>query len=102
MLTPQSPMPTKSRLRDRQQHQLEEDERDRKADEPPERRLALQDDRADLVGDRRKGQPRRDDRMRRSACGLVVWLLMIRQPSDVVSMNSACRSAAESHAICRA
>ena len=52
-------------VRDREQHQLEQSKRDGKADEPPDRRLALQHDRADLVGDRAKGQLSPYDRMRR-------------------------------------
>ena len=43
--------PFEQKLRDRQQQQLEKHKRDRKANEPADRRLALQDDRADLVRD---------------------------------------------------
>ena len=52
-------------IRDRQEQQLKDCKRDRKADEPANRRLALQNDRADLVGDRAKGQLSTRDRMRR-------------------------------------
>ena len=52
-------------LYNRQHHQLEKGERNREADEPANRRLALQNDRADLVGDRAKGQLSPHDRMRR-------------------------------------
>ena len=52
-------------LRDRQHHQLEQRKRNREADEPGNRRLALQNDRADLVGDRAEGQLSPHERMRR-------------------------------------
>src|SRR6185503_1403046 len=60
-------------VRHREQHQLEESERDCKAEEPRQRRLALQDDRADLVGHRCKGQPRIDDGRRRMHRTFGVW-----------------------------
>src|SRR2546427_7545601 len=52
-------------LYNRQHHQLEKGERNREADEPANRRLALQNDRADLVGHRAKRQLSPHDRMRR-------------------------------------
>ena len=49
----------------RQQQQLEQRERNRKPDEPADRRLALQHDRADFVRDGAKRQLCANDRMRR-------------------------------------
>ena len=62
-------------LRNRQEHQLEEDKRDRKPDEPAGRCFPLQHDRADLVGHRSKRQPRCDNRCRRVNRTFVVWFV---------------------------
>src|SRR5438128_1990394 len=71
-------------VRDRQQQQLKQRERNRKADEPADRRLALQYDRADLVSDRTKGQLGAHDRMRRvnRQLAIVVFVhLFVPSPS---------------------
>src|SRR6185295_16441835 len=66
----------KKQLRDRQQQQLEKDERDRKTDKPPDRRASLQHDRTNLVRYGCKRQPRSDYRRRRVVYRtLVVWLV---------------------------
>jgi hypothetical protein len=51
-------------VRNCQEQQLEQQERNRKANEPAHRRLALQDDGADFVGDRAESQLRPDHGMR--------------------------------------
>ena len=75
MLTPQSPMPTKtswvivSSISWKRMNEIA------KADKPPDRRLTLQDDRADLVGHRCKRHSRCDNRCSRVNRTCFVWLV---------------------------
>ena len=67
MLMPQMPMPLNDQVGHRHEEQHQQRERDGEADEPAERRLARQDDGADLVGDGAEGVARADDRARSDA-----------------------------------
>ena len=67
MFTPQMPTPFTSRYAIETMQQVGEREREQEPDPPAERRLARQDDRADLVGDRAERVSRRDHRRRAAA-----------------------------------